>query len=185
MIWENVSKQTTLTEDFMREHANQLDWISICLRKNLSANFMTEMISYISFGTIRLRFKTGTLSYISQETFTKLEDDYTTYWNNQIRILGGLKGIKNQKKMKVPFTLDENTFPSSRSYTKLSFVFNISEYVSQYGFTGFSHSTLDTENIPLSSLFPTEQQKEAFFYSVNHFLLQNELIEKSIPFYHN
>lgn len=182
MDWNKISTQPKLSEDFMREHAEQLDWFPICFKQHLSLSFLTEMIEYISLNIIRHRIQIGTLPHINQETFTKLEQHYREHWSNKIRIAGGTTGIRDKEKIKIAFTLDGNTFPSSRFHTRLAIIFQLDENVSEVGITGISRSTLDREAIPLSSLFLTDQQKQAFFYCLNSFLLQHKFIEKPITF---
>lgn len=192
MDWKTISKQPTLSEEFMREHANRLDWIRICLKQDVSPNFMKEMVEYIFLDILRQRLQNGTLPSISQGNFMELEECYKKHWEKKIRTLGGLFEPKyfngdmeiSKTKIKIPFQLDETIFPSSHSYTRLSFSFKITDRVSDYTINESSHLVSKTTDIPLSTLFSTEQQKDAFFYCINLFLLHQNVIKKPIIFYY-
>ena len=54
--WEDVSAQTFFTqhlsEDFMRNHVNDLDWWKVLSTRQLSESFMREIIDYIDWGWV-------------------------------------------------------------------------------------------------------------------------------------
>lgn len=45
--WEEIAKQKGLSEDFMREYKDILDWSLLCTEQSLSEDFMEEMQAYI------------------------------------------------------------------------------------------------------------------------------------------
>lgn len=45
--WRMISKKQILSEDFMREHKNNLDWYRISKKQILSEPFIEEMVEYV------------------------------------------------------------------------------------------------------------------------------------------
>lgn len=42
-LWNTISEQQFLSEDFMREHKHLLNWKYICYRQQFSISFLQEM----------------------------------------------------------------------------------------------------------------------------------------------
>lgn len=49
MIWNSIEKEGNLSENFMREHKDNINWTKICRHQTLSENFILEMEDYIDF----------------------------------------------------------------------------------------------------------------------------------------
>lgn len=74
MEWEHISRKETLSEEFMREHANQIDWESISRFQPLTDSFVKEMEHTINFYT--LSYNTHLTFEHIQEHADKLDCDY-------------------------------------------------------------------------------------------------------------
>lgn len=54
IIWETLSKEYNLDEDFIRQNADKVNWYWICLRQHLSINFIREFADKINWGNLAL-----------------------------------------------------------------------------------------------------------------------------------
>lgn len=52
VLWEDIAKQSNLSEEFMREHKHQLDWNQISKCQTLSEIFIEEMHTFINWNYI-------------------------------------------------------------------------------------------------------------------------------------
>ena len=50
--WEGISRNQTLSEDFIREFKNYVDWDAIFVCQKLSENFIKEMKNYVNWAGI-------------------------------------------------------------------------------------------------------------------------------------
>lgn len=60
MVWEQVAREPHLSEDFMREHRNVLDWRLLVLHQPLSITFVGEMRTYVDDNLLDIYYKNGT-----------------------------------------------------------------------------------------------------------------------------
>lgn len=51
-FWESKSFDPHLSEDFIREHANDLNWNTICRNSTLSESFIEEMVNRVNWAII-------------------------------------------------------------------------------------------------------------------------------------
>lgn len=105
MNWEDISKESNLDYDFIREHKEQLDWDSICEHSPLTEAFSEEMKDYISwpslcrFQNLDADFFMNHLPYLSVEDLQQnpyfqkraslartLKNLYTIHWGSLYEI---------------------------------------------------------------------------------------------------
>ena len=53
--WVEISSCQVLTEDFMREFAENIEWISVCYDQTLSEDFMEEFVTKIDWNVVSYR----------------------------------------------------------------------------------------------------------------------------------
>lgn len=196
MDWNTISTQPNLTENFIREHADQLDWIAICSSKELSLDFMKEMSEYIFLNLLRYRLQKGILRHIDQNSFAELEAAYLSHWMNHITISRHTLHHPNERQYYNPnpksnvqlfFQLHEDFNPVCHTHLDLSIIFDVEDFLpsSKWSVQGFSIAASTFQrNLSISDFFTTGQQKDAFFHLINHYLLDQQIIQTPISFYH-
>ena len=81
--WENISKNSKLTEDFMKEFKDKLNWNKISQYQTLSEDFIKEMKDYVKWSKIA-RYQT-------------LSEEFKKEYKNKLRVR---KSKKTEKKVK-------------------------------------------------------------------------------------
>lgn len=53
-VWKRISQHCVLSEEFMCEYANNLDWYYVCLKQKLSDSFIREFVHFINWSTVKI-----------------------------------------------------------------------------------------------------------------------------------
>ena len=88
--WKNISYSQILSEEFIREFQNEVDWEKISFRQKLSEDFIREFKDKVNWGWISIKQKLS-------ESFMR-EFQNKIYWEFLIEIYGyKLEFLKNNK----------------------------------------------------------------------------------------
>lgn len=136
MDWKEISRQKNLSEEFMKEHKDQLDWYLLCLHhKALSESLIVEMEKHVNWNlisrlqTLSVPFiksyiaymnlfhlqKNKKLQHLTNEVWKELE---TLYQNTLERYIVIQDEIKVDKSIQISL-LFRNELKKTKTYTSI------------------------------------------------------------------
>lgn len=170
--WYELSCDPSLSEEFMREHAEYLNWHHICSHKALSFSFLCDHVKYLYY----VELQKNEQIQLTQEEKKDLQDRFLSYWKTQIQWKD--PSALTSASMRFKVVLNQKSFPFITEYDHIEFALTSYTEENRMIITPYPYHKEDEEQLLLCDydrLFSSSKEKVAFEMLLNHYLVRQQV----------